>query len=287
HAGALKPLKKMLATPGDRFARQHEDRAANDAAVLSVVDDLVPLAEQTARWLRRAAREIRRQEEQAHEGDEASLKAALTAIEALRAPARHLADQAVAVLDVVQRAALGRQMVSEQADDVWWPDAMEQRAEMGARLASRGNYTRLGDFVEMQLAEFRSRWRPEWVKAPQWLLKVKPDIRKKPIQLRWLALYHPMSVIEANAEEIDAIHQRLQRDYQQVVGTRHRDQHAGGPSAAFRRRDQPVTQPAATTSLSPAPSTTGRGRRARRRGRRPPVRPAEAEARREKPGREK
>ena len=89
----------MLATPG-QLAQHKEDRAANDAVVIGVVDDLVPLAKQTARWLRWVAGEIRRHQQHAHEGDEASLKAALTAIETLRGPARQLADQAVAVLDV-------------------------------------------------------------------------------------------------------------------------------------------------------------------------------------------
>lgn len=219
-ADALKPLRQMLATPGDHFAQQKEDRAANDAAVIGVVDDLVPLAKQTAGWLRWAADQIRRQEQHADEGDEASLKVARTATEALRAPARELADQAVAVLNVAQRAALGRHMVSElgSADNVWWPHAEEERAHMGAQLARRSNYTLLDEFVEQQLVRFRSL--PEWMKPPQWM---KPRIsRKKPIQRRWMALYHPLLVIEANAEEIDTILLRLDRAYQQVVGRRHR-----------------------------------------------------------------
>lgn len=139
----LEPLRRMLATPGDEFTKDREDRKGNDDVVVAAVDELRPLAKQTRTWFAWAADEGRRRQRQADEADEASLQAALAEVDALRGPARELADQAVAALDVGQRAALGRHLITKlgHADKAWRAHAEEQEASMPSHHKSRPGNT--------------------------------------------------------------------------------------------------------------------------------------------------
>jgi hypothetical protein len=228
----LEPLREMLATPGDRFTRDREDRAANDAMVVSLVEDLRPLAKHTKRWLRWAAREVTRREREVDDADEASLAAAVAAIAAVREPARELVDEAVAVLDVVQRAALARHMISDLgfADRVWGPHAAEQRANLPSHQTRRADktvaYTRLDDFVEQQLEHFRAKTssliRRE-LPVPAWLRRDIQWTRVRwgwPLMRRWRSLHQPMQTIQVRGREIDAAHERVTHAHAQVVAAR-------------------------------------------------------------------
>lgn len=207
--GALVPLRRMLATPADRFAQQYEDRAANDAAVVAVVEDLAPLAKQTRGWMRWAQKQVAGCERVAIDGDDASLEAALIKVRALRAPASELVEQAVAVLDVAQRAVLGRHLISDlgHADDVWLPHAQEELPRMASHNARRARYSRLDEMVERQLEHLLSTY-PGLVRYPfQRFLRS----RKRPMFARWGDLYLCMVATTSAGREIDTAHERLER----------------------------------------------------------------------------
>lgn len=236
--GALEPLRRMLATPGDEFTKDREDRKGNDAAVAAAVDELRPLAKQTKTWFAWAADEARQRGRRADEDDEASLQAALAEVDALRGPARELADQAVAALDVGQRAALGRHLITKlgHADKAWRTHAEEQEAGMPSHHKSRpGNtltYTPLNKLVEFQLERFRAKYTrlkaaspgderalPDWQQRPIPRMIILPT---RPMKRRWQRLLQPMQVIDARSRDLDEIYQGLERAHAEVRRVEHK-----------------------------------------------------------------
>jgi hypothetical protein len=241
----LEPLRRMLGTPGDQFTRDQEDRAANDAMVADLADDLRSLAKHTKRWLRWAAREVARRESEADHADEASLAAAVATIDAVRARARELVDEAVTALDVVQRASLARHMISDlgYADRLWAPHAAEERASLPSHQTRRGDktvaYTRLDEFVDGQLDHFRSMtagWTrreelPSWMQRDiQWA-----RLRGGPLLRLWRRLNQPMQTIQLRGREIDAVHERVTYAHAQAAAAR---RHAERDAERERQRQE-------------------------------------------------
>lgn len=250
-AGMLPPLKRMLGTPGDRLTRDEEDRAGNDAAVIAAFDELWPLATKTKGWLEWAAEEVRSQQLHIDEADEASLEAALTEIEPLHVAARELVAAAVEPLDVVQRTALGRHMVSELdfPDHVWANAAKRQRDELAGKLrpGQAAVHSRLDWHVERQLEHFRAKHPARWLQRiglhpealPERGRHAIPQFRiprKHPLKRRWMDLLQPLQAIEARGGEIAEIHQRLDSAYRHVVAERRRAQHEAEQQRRRRER---------------------------------------------------
>lgn len=240
-SGTLDPLRRMLATPADRFTRHEEDRPSNDELVAEVVDELLPVAKRTRQWMKWAAKQVHHARRQIDTADEASLKKALTETAELRDAANELADAAVPVLDVGQRAALARHMISEQghADDVWGPHAVQEGAPAPSTKPSRSGlvivYTKLDGLVDDQLAYLRSKARtrrlgqtapategvPEWLQRPIPYVLVRPTHRFK---RRWRDLYQPMHAVGNFRRMIDADFQQVQQAHEHVVTQRRRAQ---------------------------------------------------------------
>lgn len=232
---SLRPLEKMLGTRGDQFTADREDRQANDAAVVAVVEDLRPLGTQTNEWMQWAAEQVRRQEEHA-EGDEVSLQAALAEVEPLRDRAWALADEAVAALDVAQTAALARHMVTEltQADRLWGPDVDEKRS----RDNPNPDCPNLGWFADQLAEHMRSRTKharrvrrlQRWAgdelrRLPEPLNNPMPwgrVPRKYPLLRQWRSVSQPMQAIEAYGREIDEAHERVRYAHAEAQRAEHK-----------------------------------------------------------------
>lgn len=243
----LGDLRDMLATPGDELTEEREDRPRNDAAVVAVVGELRPLAKRSRKWLKWAAGQVHRAERDADQADDASLQAAVAEVEAIRGRARELVDEAVAALDVAQRAALGRHLVTTlgHADKYWGPRAEQERSRLASHQASRPGtevrFTELDEFVEYQLADFRAKAArlrfagvddgalAEWQQRP-----IPPTLAPllRPMKRRWRSMLQPLQAIEARGREIDEACQRLRQAHERAVAQRRRAEH----DAARERR---------------------------------------------------
>lgn len=251
---ALEPLRTLLATPGDQLTKEREDRNGNDAAVVAAVAELRPLAKQTRTWFEWAVAQARSRERQADADDAASLRAALSGVGTLRGRARELVGPAVAALDVGQRAALGRHLVTKlgHADKVWRAHAESERAGMPSHHTSRPGatvtYTPLNELVERQLERFRTKFArtkaalPNQVARRGWQERAIPRIvaPTRPMKRRWQSLLQPMQAIEARSRELDEIYQRLEDAHAQ----RRRAEHHAAQERVLQEREEVARQQA-------------------------------------------
>lgn len=232
----LDPLSRMLKRPGDAFVGE-VDPAGEDAVVLAAVDEMRSLAKQTVAWLDGATTWVSDLQSRVDWGDEASLDAVRSEVDPVWDAAAKLTKAAVAPLNVSQRAALGRHLVSElgHADRVWGPDAAQKYADAAHYAALPGksvNYTPLGDLVDQQIAYLRSRrlFRRMQLTVERGALTAqagtfafrRPGRRRRRFKRRWTELHFRLMAVEARCRDIEAVGLRLQEAHGEVVAQRRR-----------------------------------------------------------------
>lgn len=254
-------LSRMLRRPADAFAGE-VDRAGEDAAVLAAIDEVRSLAKHTMGWLDGATAWVTSLQRRVDWADEASLDAARSEVDPVCAAAAKLVKAAGDPLDVVQRAALGRHLVSElgHADRVWGPDAAQKYADAAHYAALPGktvNYTPLGHLVDQQIAYLRSRRlfrrmqltvERGTLTAPAGTLAFRrPGRRRRRFKRRWTELHFRLMAVEARCRDVEAAGQRLQDAHGEVVAQRRRAELEAQRQERLRAEEAEADRQAAET----------------------------------------